>query len=331
MLAGCGVPGEPLPPLLEIPEPVRDLVAEQVGARVILRFTKPQLTTEGTLIRSLDRIEVHGAFLAPGSSLDVFPEQERLLATLPAAQIPEGAGQLSYALPLEASRRGTMGIFALKAVNQREKNAGFSNIASLEITDLPEPPTNLRASLTEPAIELRWTPATRSAFGGPAPTPEGYEIYRADAGSASAPQLLATSKDPSFDDHTYAFGKRYDYSVRAFVRRGASTARTPDSNRVEIAAVDRFPPAAPQNLRAIAIPGAVELAWSPNGEPDLAGYNVYRTANGEFARLNSGLLSLPLYHDSTVQPGVDYRYTVKAVDRTGNEGPASAPATATAE
>lgn len=330
--AGCGVPGEPLPPLLEIPAPVHDLVAEQVGSRVILRFTKPQLTTEGTLIRYLDRIGIHGAFLSAGASPEAFPKQERLLATLPAAQIPEGTEQLVYELPLEASQRGTHALFALKVVNHREMDGGFSNLASLEIVDLPEPPAGLEATLTEPAIQLRWTAAERSVFGSTAPTPEGYEVYRAEAGSSNPAQLRATVATTAFEDREFAFGSRYIYAVRAFAQRGESRARTPESNRVEIAAVDRFPPAAPQDLRAVAIPGAVELAWSPNSELDLAGYNLYRRAGGgEFTRLNAELLPLPLFRDTAVLAGTDYRYMVKAVDRAGNEGDASGQAAATAE
>ncbi|MBI3934331.1 MAG: hypothetical protein HY316_06535 [Acidobacteria bacterium] len=331
VLMGCGVPGEPLPPLLEIPEPVHDLSAEQVGARLTLRFTRPQLTTEGTLIRFLDRMEIHGAFLPPDASPETFAEQARLVATLASAQIPAEAGQLSYDLPLEASQRGTKAVFAVKAINHREKDAGFSNLATVEITDLPEAPTRLRAILTEPAIQLSWTPAERSAFGGAAPMPEGYEVYRTDAGSPAPAALLATTPSPFYEDTSFAFGASYTYYVRAFARRGESTARTPESSSVEVAAVDRFPPASPQNLRAVPVPGAVELAWSPNAETDLAGYHLYRSAGSNFVRVNAVLLLLPLYRDTNVQAGNEYRYQVKAVDRNGNEGPPSGEASATAE
>ena len=323
VISGCGVPGEPLPPLLEIPQPANDLVAEQVGARVLLRFSAPRLTTEGTLIRYLDRIEIHGAFLPQASSAEAFPEQARLLATLPAEQIPEGAAQLVYELPLEASHRGARAVFAIKAVNHREMDGGISNVVSLEIAELPEPPAELQATLTEPAIQLRWVSPQRSAFDGAASAPEGYEVYRSEADSAGPAQLLATTVDPSYEDLTFAFGSRYVYTVRAIAVRGDSTARTPESNRAEVAAVDRFPPGAPQNLRAIAVPGAIELAWSPNPEPDLAGYHLYRSEEGAFVRLNADLLDLPLYRDTTIQAGRQYRYQVKAVDRAGNEGPPS--------
>ena len=45
-LAGCGYIGDPQPPALNIPMQVMDLQAEQVGAKIKLRFTIPDLTTE---------------------------------------------------------------------------------------------------------------------------------------------------------------------------------------------------------------------------------------------------------------------------------------------
>ena len=42
---------------------------------------------------------------------------------------------------------------------------------------------------------------------------------------------------------------------------------------------DTFPPSPPQGLSSIYSAGAVELVWTANTEPDLAGYNVYRVEN----------------------------------------------------
>jgi fibronectin type 3 domain-containing protein len=289
------------------------------------------LTTEGTGVRQLERIELHAAFLPAAAPPGDFAGEAQLVQTFRKTDAGSLSARTAYTLPLTAAQRGQKAYFALKALNRREKDGGFSNVATVEILDLPEPPTGLQATLTESAIELRWMPALQSIFGGPAPTPDGYEVYRADAGSPSPAQLLGTVSSLSYVDRSFAFGSRYMYSVRAFAKHGDSTARTPESNRVEVAAVDTFPPAAPQNVSAIAVPGAVELAWSPNGEADLAGYNVYRGDGESLIRVNPGLITLPLYRDTTVKPGSAYRYLVRAVDQSGNEGPASAQAAATAE
>ena len=88
-LAGCGVPGEPLPPLLEIPAPVQDLSVVQVGTQLQLAWSRPRLTTEGTRARRLDRIELYGAFLPGDAPLTSFTEQSSRLAAILAQSLPE--------------------------------------------------------------------------------------------------------------------------------------------------------------------------------------------------------------------------------------------------
>lgn len=326
LLAGCGVPGEPLPPLLEIPAPVQDLTATQEGAHLHLHWSPPVLTTEGTRARELDRVEIYGAFLAPDSPPALFGAQARLLATLPLATARQSASD--YDVTLNSGNLRQRAFIALKAFNHKGKDAGFSNIASVEILDLPQAPSELRAILTEKAVELSWKTSSLSAFGGPAPT-GGFRIYRAEASGEL--QEIATADNPFYLDSTFEFGHNYRYSVRAFVEQGNSTAVTPLSPTVEVAAIDTFPPSAPRNLRAIAVPGAVELAWSPNDEADLAGYNIYRK-NGElFTRLNTELLRIPTYRDTRVAAGDRIEYVVKAADQSGNESAPSEEAIVTAE
>jgi fibronectin type 3 domain-containing protein len=90
---------------------------------------------------------------------------------------------------------------------------------------------------------------------------------------------------------------------------------------------DIFPPAVPRDLVAIADEGskAIDLSWSADNEPDLAGYFVYRQnpvgAGREMAVRISGPrpLATPTFHDTDVKPGAIYAYTVSAVDQQGNE------------
>ena len=330
LLAGCGVPGEPLPPLLEIPAPVQDLAATQEGTHLRLHWSPPVLTTEGTRARELDRVEIYGAFLAPDSSPVDFASHARLLATLPLASAKQPASD--YDVTLNSGNLRQKAFFALKAFNHKGKDAGFSNIASVEILDLPQAPSDLQAHVTEKAIELAWKVATLSAFGGPAPA-GSYRIYRAEA--SGEPQEIGATDNLAYADTGFEFGHSYRYSVRAFVQQGDSTAVTPLSPPAEVTAVDTFPPSAPRNVRAIAVPGAVELAWSPNAEPGLAGYNVYRK-NGElFTRLNAELLQIPTYRDSfrdsRIAAGERVVYVVKAADKSGNESAPSEEASVTAE
>jgi fibronectin type 3 domain-containing protein len=63
--------------------------------------------------------------------------------------------------------------------------------------------------------------------------------------------------------------------------------------------------------------------------PDLAGYLVDRADGGAPpARLTQEPLAEPFFTDQTVLPGRRYRYTVRSVDRAGNESPPSPEAAA---
>ena len=56
LLAGCASPGQPRPPSLDLPEPVKDLTAERIGNEVHLHWTTPEKTT--------DRIAIKGSMTA---------------------------------------------------------------------------------------------------------------------------------------------------------------------------------------------------------------------------------------------------------------------------
>ena len=103
-----------------------------------------------------------------------------------------------------------------------------------------------------------------------------------------------------------------------------------------------FPPHPPTGLEAIpggatAADRSIDLSWTPNTDPDLAGYNVYRqdidakgAAAGTAARLNTIPVAGPAYRDQTAVPGRRYAYHVTAVDTAGNESAPSADVQETA-
>ena len=80
--------------------------------------------------------------------------------------------------------------------------------------------------------------------------------------------------------------------------------------------LDKFPPAAPKGLRAVAEDGAISLVWDQNGEADLGGYMVLRgEAPGDMlAPITPQPIADANYRDATVKPGVRYVYAVVAVD-----------------
>ena len=107
-----------------------------------------------------------------------------------------------------------------------------------------------------------------------------------------------------------------------------------DSNLVALTPRDTFPPAAPQELIVVFVPAQgdaaahLELSWAISPETDIAGYNVYRSEQEgtQGSRVNTDQLLTPAFRDMNTQSGHRYFYTVTAVDRAGNESPASSAA-----
>ena len=70
----------------------------------------------------------------------------------------------------------------------------------------------------------------------------------------------------------------------------------------------------PQLLLGQPLP--VDLEWDPNQEPDLAGYNVYRSdrSGSGYVRLNGALISGTNYSDPAIVAGRTYYYVCTAVN-----------------
>jgi hypothetical protein len=74
-----------------------------------------------------------------------------------------------------------------------------------------------------------------------------------------------------------------------------------------------------------AVASSITLAWDPNSEPHLAGYNVYRSnQSGSFPStpLNGTLLRTTSFTDSTTASGT-YYYVIRAVSASGGESASS--------
>ena len=83
---------------------------------------------------------------------------------------------------------------------------------------------------------------------------------------------------------------------------------------------DNEPPAVPRGVRTITGDEQVIIEWYPNGEYDLAGYEVWRGRDGtNFDRLADVSENTTRYIDTTVRNGETYFYAVSAYDIHENE------------
>ena len=350
--AGCGAPGEPVPPSPPVPATIKDLAAHQAGDGVELTFTLPSISISGERLPASPAVEILRGGAKPDGSADA--KSFRVVYTIPGAIVAnyQAEGRISFIDPLAPQETkahpGQAVAYIVRTRASRKRASADSNIVTVRVYPVPAPISAVEAHVTEPGVELSWLAPTTTAAGDPVLTIAGYRIYRSEIhppASASPPQesspgkpeshaaMLATSESISYRDTSVVFEHTYVYTVRSVIQVEGSELESSDSPPVTVTPRDIFPPAAPQGLVAALLPGAtpatvvVDLSWSINLETDLAGYRVYRSEQeGDRGQLiTSELLPTPAVRDTTVEPGHRYWYTVTAVDRAGNESAPSTP------
>lgn len=293
--------------------------------------------------------------------------QRDLAATIPSPMVSHYVDAGQFQFPFEqmvtsvAEPVGERTIFMVRARISEKKSSADSNTASLHLYQV-FPPATIAATITHDAIILSgWDlalpetpPSTNAANAADEiPTEARFRVYRAEITANSAQpgadagnemqlarhfqqiaELPLAAK--TYEDSNFRFDHTYIYSVRSAAKYGSAWVESGDSNLLTVTPKDIFPPAAPQGLVIIFVPATadlpahLELSWSISAETDLTGYDIYRKGQGDDTalKLNPRPLPTPSYRDMTIQPGRSYSYTVRAVDRAGNESPASEPASA---
>jgi fibronectin type 3 domain-containing protein len=288
LLSSCGYPGDPLPPLANVPGQIKDLDAVQRGGRLIVHFTVPERTTEGIAIKTPLRLELQ---------ID-----DRSIPSPPSVR-----DFAEYEIPTADWTGKTVAINA-RAIGSNGKAGGWSSTLNLPIVPPPETPAALKAEPRPDGVGLSW----QGAAGD-------FVVLRRSGDEKDFAQAAQVQQE-QWVDHAAEFGKPYVYMVQRIVKlEGGRTAQSELSSEVRITPSDTFPPSAPGGLLAVAAPKSVELTWEANTESDLASYRVYRaTGEGAFEKAADGLQT-PGWSDRAVESGKTYRYAVTAIDQAGNE------------
>jgi hypothetical protein len=338
-LAGCGMPGAPQPPSLNLPVPVSNLTAVRTGDQVALVWKMPVRTTDKVLLKGPITTRVCRNQKSTGpcnlaTTLQFAPGAEASFTdTLPPALATGSPRPLNYFVEL---------------VNRKSRSVGLSNAAEILAGQAPAAVAALTAEIRKDGVLLGWSLASsesqptairlvRTLLNPPAKKPS--------QGPLAAPpepivRNLLVDSDASGRalDTDIRFGESYEYRAQRVIHvneNGKSFELAgPLSTPVHVDAKDIFPPAVPQGLAAVATAGddgsppAIDLSWQPDTDPDLAGYIVYRRENaGEWQRISPAQPVIgPGFHDANVQPGHSYMYAVSAIAQNGHESARSAPA-----
>jgi hypothetical protein len=336
-LAGCALAGNPQPPTLWLPAPVKDLAAVREGNEVHLHWTMPRETTDKVKLKGPQRAHFCWSWVRSSGS-------KKAAASCKAAgdaMFPlEKPAQFTMTLPAELVSGAPRAIeLFVELQNHAGKTAGPSNPAMVAAGTAPPGVTGFGAETRADGVVLHWDKA--------APTPGLVVRIHRDlvkvAGAAkpneslgAAPpeqQTLEVSLNPEDPGQALDRDATLDHTWRYTAERVLQVASDhhaleiagPASAAVTIDAKDVFPPRVPDGLAAVedTQAHAIDLSWLPDAEADLAGYVVYRrdvTAGGTAERISGPKpVVAPSFTDTTVAPGHRYAYSVSAVDRDGNE------------
>ncbi len=272
-LAGCGMPGAPLPPSLNLPAPVSDLSAVRTGGQVALTWTMPAKTTDKVLLKGninvrVCRNESTATHCSIATTLQLAPKADASFTdTLPS--------------PLAAGPPRVLSYF-VELVNRKGRSAGLSNNAAILAGEAPPAIENLTAQMRKDGVLLRWasappesspvavrlvrrlvrrliSPPEKNSNQGPLAQP-AEPLEQTLLVEAAPPTDHAPSASPDASiDNNIRFGQTYEYRAQrvARVTVGGSTLELPGplSPPIRIDAINKYPPSAPKGLAAVATAG----------------------------------------------------------------------------
>lgn len=257
------------------------------------------------------------------------------IARLSLAAIAESTRGASvvYRDPLWKLLRGEKGpaplAYAVVSVRRNGERSPLSNIVTLEPAVAPAAPVLYAATPEEGRICLEWLPPETDVLGRPVEL-GGYMVYRRilPQEEYQAPLTSRPVTGTGYIDAGAPYGARLVYTVRATLASNPRVEGIP-AEELGLFYQDVYPPPAPTRLDALSEGSLVRLLWDPVDAPDLAGYLVFRAeAGGSPVRLTKDPVTEPFFTDTSVGQGRRYSYTVRAVDRAGNQSPPSPEAVA---
>jgi len=339
-LAACGKVGPPLPPVRRAPLRVENLSVEQRGAHLILSL--PFTRTPKTQMQRIDVYRLVEPLDAPmGLPIEIFSEKASVVYSILADDVPLDRSGIVYndALNVKGEAQNQRYRYSVRMFNTDGRAADFSNYATIEpLLNLALPPARLEAKQVETQIEITWDPPNGNMNETSPANVVGYNIYRGQGGAfnkVNADPLL----EPRFVDRNFQFGAKYQYIVRSLSFKPGSASlsesiESDDSPPLDHTPKDTFPPEPPKPLTIASINSMVSIFWPLSAEPDVVGYNVYRTEDEnappeKWVKMNKELHKSASFRDDNVQVGKKYFYQITAVDAFGNEGVRSETASET--
>ena len=218
LAASCGYIGDPLPPALNIPQPVQDLRVQQVEAGPDAFFTLPAKTTENLTLTDIAKVELRIGRLPEGAwNMDAWAAGAKVVA-VPASK--PGPADVSVDVREFAGQEVAL---ALRTANQRGRASGWSNLVTIRIETPVITPKDFVADSAPAGALISW-----KGYDGPV------LVFRDGT-------QVGEGVNGQFNDPRALLGKTYQYEIQARGDKAQGKRVGPRQVTIE----DRFPPAAP--------------------------------------------------------------------------------------
>ncbi len=290
LLAGCGKVGNPLPPIVHVPETVDTMdVVQQGDDSILVLFPLP-----ATAVREVAVLRRCG----PPDETSMEP-----IARVDVSDLHRVPGGQLFAVEDPSPRFDLSCAYAVQFRDLHGHRSKPSNLVATQPGPVPSSPTDLSVEVHQSRIDVFWQPPRNA---------KGILGYLVDFR-----EFVTESHAVIRDFH---FGEQKTVVVQSVGRLQKPLILSPPTAVLSFVPKDTFAPPVPSGLTAVSVGGGVQLVWDGVTASDLGGYNVYRHSESqqEFKKI-AGPLLVPRFFDPVEEGGSVLYYVVTAVDRNGNE------------
>lgn len=337
-IISCGKRRPPLPPVAR-QKNLADLTITQQGNLIVLKISP----SNSSMKDQIKQIEIYRLAQARSAQSSFYSEEEFASRSTLVGVLPVQSSQSSnptvssnfytFTDQLNALQPNVRLNYAIRLISENDRRSGFSSLTVIEPNfKIANPPVLTKITNSEKIVKIVWDKPNSNVDQTSPASLLGYNIYRRKADSSTQIQKLNQSPltETIYEDSAFEFDQEYLYFVRSIsLGNNNALVESSDSNSLSIKLIDVFAPAPPQGLTVAAAPNRLSLFFAANNEPDLAGYNLYRSLDSlkpleQWNKINSVLLTTTSFQDLQVESNQKYFYYLKAVDRAGNSSEASA-------
>jgi len=172
----------------------------------------------------------------------------------------------------------------------------------------PSIPRELLAQAGANEIQVSWKPNDESYF-------DHYNLYRSDSLTGEF-KLVASTAEPFYLDRGLPSNTSLNYYVASQAKdNGFESA----PSTVVFATTPKLMPSTPQKTRIDALEKQITLSWTPNTEPFMSHYHVYRSMQPNTGFVLQKKTDKTILVDRSLADETVYYYRITAVGKEGDE------------